>query len=135
MGRLSGQQDEALRQLLGERTPEEWAPQARQLDRALDGREPLELTPGQYDALLPSVVRLRLRRALLQALEADAISGPAAAQILGYMGHHRQTVALEDLLDGRKFPNLASDDFAFLRDTKARLGDDVQRLKAAAQQR
>ncbi len=132
--RLSEEQDAALRELLGQRTPAEWDPTARRLARALqDGQVP-ELTPTEYDTFLAAVIRLRLRQALSGALEAGGISSPAAAQILGFVGHHQQTVALEDLLDGVKFPNLlGSPDFGFLRLIKARLREDLQRLKRAAE--
>ncbi len=61
-----------------------------------------------------------------------AIGGPAAAQILGYLGRSPGPVELEDLLDQGKFPNLASDDFAFLREIKSRLRWDLVKLKEAA---
>jgi hypothetical protein len=130
---LTEQQEAALRELLGQRTPAEWDPPARRLARALqDGQVP-ELTPTEYDTLLAAVIRLRLREALSRALEAGAISSSAAAQILGFVGHHQETVALEDLLDPVKFPNLlGSPDFAYLRVIKAGLREDLQKLKSAA---
>jgi hypothetical protein len=68
----------------------------------------------------------------MHALEDGAVSSPAAAQILGYLSHGRQDAYLEDLLDGRRFPNLATQDFAFMRDIKDRLHEDVRRLRPAA---
>jgi hypothetical protein len=126
------QQEKALREVLGLRTAPEWDPRVQSLDRALvEGREP-ELTSEEYDRLLAPVVRLRLRRALMHALEDGAISSPAAAQILGYLGRSPGHAYLEDLLDGRRFPNLATTDFAFLRAVKDRLQQDVHQLKAIA---
>jgi hypothetical protein len=133
MAAPSEQQEKALRELLGLRTAPEWDREVQRLDRALvEGREP-QLTAEEYDRLLAPVVRLRLRRALMHALEDGAVSSPAAAQILGYLGHARPEAYLEDLLDGRRFPNLASPDFAFLRDIKDRLHQDVQRLRGVAE--
>jgi hypothetical protein len=129
----SGQQERALRELLSQRTPPEWDSAVQNLDRALvEGRD-VELNAQQYESLLAPVIRLRLRRALAHALEAGVISSPAAAQILGYLRHREQgNVELEDLLDGRRFPNLSSPDFAFLRSIKERLHQDVRLLRAAA---
>jgi hypothetical protein len=127
----SEQQASALRAALGMRTPPEWDRQVQGLDRALvDGQRP-ELTEPEYDALLAPVIRLRLRRALMHALDDGAISAPAAAQILGYL-RHAGGGQLEDLLDAARFPNLASADFAFLRAIKDRLHQDVRLLRAAA---
>src|SRR5438445_2799950 len=128
----SEQQEKALRELLGLRTAPEWDREVQKVDRALvEGRRP-ELTVAEYDRLLAPVIRLRLRRALMHALEDGAVSSPAAAQILGYLSHGRQDAYLEDLLDGRRFPNLATQDFAFMRDIKDRLHEDVRRLRPAA---
>ena len=128
----SEQQEKALRELLGLRTAPEWDREVQRLDRALvEGREP-ELTAEEYDRLLAPVVRLRLRRALMHALEDGAVSSPAAAQMLGYLSHGRTDAYLEDLLDARRFPNLASSDFAFVREIKDRLHQDVQRLRSVA---
>ena len=67
----SEQQEKALRELLGLRTAPEWDREVQRLDRALvEGRQP-ELTTEEYDRLLAPVVRLRLRRALMHALERD----------------------------------------------------------------
>jgi hypothetical protein len=126
------QQEKALREVLGLRTDPEWDPRVQSLDRALvEGREP-ELTSEEYDRLLAPVVRLRLRRALMHALEDGAISSPAAAQILGYLGRSPGHAYLEDLLDGRRFPNLATTDFTFLRAVKDRLQQDVRQLRSIA---
>jgi hypothetical protein len=131
----SEQQEKALRELLGLRTAPEWDRTVQGLDRALvEGREP-RLTAEEYESFLAPVIRLRLRRALMHALEDGAISSPAAAQILGYLGHGRRASQLEDLLDGRRFPNLASPDFAFLRDIKDRLHQDVRQLRSVAVRR
>ncbi len=129
---VSEQQEAALRELLEQRTPAEWDPKARELERALGEGRALDLTAADYERLLAAVIRLRLRRALTRALKAGAINAPAAAQVLGFVGHSRQTVALEDLLNRDKFPNLASGDFAFLREVKKGLAEDVRRLQAAA---
>lgn len=127
----SAEQRKALRELLGLRTAPEWQRKVQSLDRELvEGRRP-GLTGEEYDALLAPLIRLRLRRALMHALEDGAISSPAAAQILGYLGRARKDAYLEDLLDGRLFPNLASPDFAFLREIKERLHRDVQQLRSA----
>lgn len=127
----SAEQRKALRELLGLRTAPEWQRKVQSLDRELvEGRRP-GLTGEEYDALLAPLIRLRLRRALMHALEDGAISSPAAAQILGYLGRARRDAYLEDLLDGRLFPNLASPDFAFLREIKERLHRDVQQLRSA----
>ena len=127
----SAEQRKALRELLGLRTAPEWQRKVQSLDRELvEGRRP-GLTGEEYDALLAPLIRLRLRRALMHALEDGAISSPAAAQILGYLGRPRKDAYLEDLLDGRLFPNLASLDFAFLREIKERLHRDVQQLRSA----
>jgi hypothetical protein len=129
----SEQQEKALRELLGLRTAPEWDREVQRLDRALvEGREP-ELTAEEYDRLLAPVVRLRLRRALMHALEDGAVSSPAAAQMLGYLSHGRTDAYLEDLLDGGRFPNLASPDFAFLREIKDRLHQDVRHLRSVAE--
>jgi len=129
----SEQQEKALRELLGHRTAPEWDAEVGRIDRALvEGREP-RLTVEGYDRLLAPVVRLRLRRALMHALDDGAISSPAAAQILGYLSHRGPEAYLEDLLDARRFPNLATPDFAFLREIKDRLHQDVQRLRSLAQ--
>jgi hypothetical protein len=93
---------------------------------------PVELTADEYQSLLAPLIRLRLRRALMHALEDDVITAPAAAQILGYLGHSRGQDTLEELLDPALFPNLDSPDFAFLKDIKGRLHQDVVELKAAA---
>ncbi len=128
-----GRQERALRQLLGARTPPEWDRRVQNLDQALvEGRRPA-LTAAQYDALLAPVIRLRLRRALMHALEDGAVSSPAAAQILGYSSHGRAGGALEDLLDPARFPNLASPDFAFLREIKRCLHEDLRTLRAATE--
>jgi hypothetical protein len=128
----SEQQEKALRELLGLRTAPEWDRKVQGLDRALvEGGEP-RLTSEEYDSLLAPVIRLRLRRALMHALEGGAVSSPAAAQILGYFSHAGSTAYLEDLLDGRRFPNLSSPDFAFLRDIKDRLHQDVRQLRSVA---
>ena|SRR5258708_6899953 len=125
----TGQQERALRELLGLRTPPEWERRVQALDRALvDGRRP-ELTAQEYDSLLAPLVRARLRRALMHALEDGAISSPAAAQVLGYVRGAGANAYLEDLLDGRRFPNLASPDFSFLRAIKERLHEDVRQLR------
>lgn len=127
----SAEQRKALRELLGLRTAPEWQRKVQSLDRELvEGRRP-GLTSEEYEALLAPLIRLRLRRALMHALEDDAISSPAAAQILGYLGRVRKDAYLEDLLDGRLFPNLASPDFAFLREIKERLHRDVRQLRSA----
>lgn len=127
----SAEQRKALRELLGLRTAPEWQRKVQSLDRELvEGRRP-GLTGEEYEALLAPLIRLRLRRALMHALEDGAISSPAAAQILGYLGRARKDAYLEDLLDGRLFPNLASPDFAFLREIKERLHRDVQQLRSA----
>ncbi len=130
MSSLSPQQDKALRQLLEQRTAVEWDAKARRLDRALEAGDGLEVSAKEYDRLLGAVIRLRLRRALMHALLDGAISSPAAAQILGFVGHNHAD--LEDLLDRGKFPNLASDDFAFLGEIKSRLRWDLLKLKEAA---
>ncbi len=130
MSRLSPQQEEALRELLERRTPSEWDSKARRIDRTLESGERLELTPEDYDASLGVVIRLRLRRALMHALIDGAMSSPAAAQILGFVGHNQ--APLEDLLDRQKFPNLTSDDFGFLREIRSRLRWDMLKLKEAA---
>jgi hypothetical protein len=128
----TAQQSKALKELLGLRTALEWDLEVQRIDRTLvEGRRP-ELTADEYDRLLAPVIRLRLRRALMHALEDGAVSSPAAAQILGYLSHGRQDAYLEDLLDGRRFPNLATQDFAFMRDIKDRLHEDVRRLRPAA---
>jgi len=129
---LSPQQEAGLRQLLEQRSAVEWDAKARRLDRALEGDGRLELSAAEYDRSLAAVIRLRLRRALMHALVDGAVSGPAAAQILGYVGHGQGAVELEDLLDPGRFPNLASDDFGFLRDIKNRLRWDLLKLKEAA---
>lgn len=127
----SAEQRKALRELLELRTAPEWQRKVQSLDRELvEGRRP-GLTGEEYEALLAPLIRLRLRRALMHALEDGAISSPAAAQILGYLGRARKDAYLEDLLDGRLFPNLASPDFAFLREIKERLHRDVQQLRSA----
>jgi len=132
MGGPTEQQANALRQLLGLRTAPEWDPDVQRLDRTLvEGRRP-ELTTEEYDRLLAPLVRLRLRRALMHALEDGAVSSPAAAQILGYMRQSGADAYLEDLLDSRRFPNVTSPDFAFLRDIKDRLHQDVQHLRSVA---
>lgn len=127
----SAEQRKALRELLELRTAPEWQRKVQSLDRELvEGRTP-GLTGEEYEALLAPLIRLRLRRALMHALEDGAISSPAAAQILGYLGRARKDAYLEDLLDGRLFPNLASPDFAFLREIKERLHRDVQQVRSA----
>ena len=132
MARPSEQQEKALRELRGLRTAPEWDRDVQRIDRALvEGRRP-ELSPEEYERLLAPVIRLRLRRALMHALEAGVVSSPAAAQILGYIGHGGKNAYLEDLLDGRRFPNLASADFAFVREIKERLHQDVQQLRSVA---
>jgi len=132
MGGPTEQQANALRQLLGLRTAPEWDPDVQRLDRTLvEGRRP-ELTTEEYDRLLAPLVRLRLRRALMHALEDGAVSSPAAAQILGYMRQSGADAYLEDLLDSRSFPSVTSPDFAFLRDIKDRLHQDVQHLRSVA---
>lgn len=131
-GSLSEHQEKALRELLSLRTAPEWDMKVQRLDAALVAGGPLELTGDEYQSLLAPVIRLRLRRALMHALEDGVISAPAAAQILGYLGHSRSQGALEELLDPALFPNLASPDFAFLMDVKQRLHQDVLELKAAA---
>ena len=132
MGGPTEQQVNALRELLGLRTAPEWDPDVQRLDRTLvEGRRP-ELTTEEYDRLLAPLVRLRLRRAIMHALEDGAVSSPAAAQILGYIRQGGADAYLEDLLDGRRFPNLASPDFAFLRDIKERLREDVKHLRSVA---
>jgi len=130
MSRLSPHQEEALRGLLERKTGIEWDPKARRIDRALEAGQRLELTPEDYEASLGTVIRLRLRRALMHALIDGAISAPAAAQILGFVGHNQ--APLEDLLDRQKFPNLTSDDFGFLREIRSRLRWDMVKLKEAA---
>src|SRR5438445_5119460 len=126
----SEQQEKALRELLGLRTAPEWDREVQKVDRALvEGRRP-ELTVAEYDRLLAPVIRLRLRRALMHALDDGAVSSPAAAQILGYLGHGRENAYLEDLLDAKRFPNLASPDFAFMREIKDRLHQDVRLLQS-----
>lgn len=127
----SAEQRKALRELLGLRTAPEWQRKVQSLDRELVGGRRPGLTGEEYEALLAPLIRLRLRRALMHALEDGAISSPAAAQILGYLGRARKDAYLEDLLDGRLFPNLASPDFAFLREIKERLHRDVQQLRSA----
>jgi hypothetical protein len=129
----SEQQEKALRELLGLRTAPEWDREVQKIDRALVEGRPPQLTAEEYDRLLAPVVRLRLRRALMHALEDGALSAPAAAQILGYFRHGRNDAYLEDLLNAHLFPNLASTDFAFMRDIKARLHEDVRRLRAVTQ--
>jgi hypothetical protein len=129
---LSEQQEKALREKLSLRTAPEWDMKVQRLDRALVAGGAIELTGDEYESLLAPVIRLRLRRALMHALEDDVISAPAAAQILGYLGHSRGQGALEELLDPVRFPNLASPDFAFLNDIKRRLHQDLLELKAAA---
>lgn len=124
------QQRSALRELLSLRTPEEWDRRVQGLDRALVEGSELQLTAQEYERLLAPVIRLRLRRALAHALEEGAISSPAAAQILGYLRHRDQGAQLEDLLDGHRFPNLSSPDFAFLRSIKDRLRQDVHQLRS-----
>ena len=127
----SEKQSKALRELLGLRTAPEWHRRVQSLDRELvEGRRP-HLTADEYEALLAPLIRLRLRRALMHALEDGVVSSPAAAQILGYLGHAHKDAYLEDLLDGGLFPNLASPDFTFLRDIKQRLNLDVQLLRSA----
>ncbi len=130
MSPLSPHQEEALRELLERKTGIEWDPKARRIDRALEAGQRLELTPEDYDATLGTLIRLRLRRALMHALIDGAIGSPAAAQILGFVGHNQ--APLEDLLDRQKFPNLTSDDFAFLREIRSRLRWDMLKLKEAA---
>ena len=130
VSRLSPHQEQALRELLERRTPPEWGPKARRIDRTLESGQRLELTPEDYDTSLGTVIRLRLRRALMHAMIDDAISPPAAAQILGFVGHNQ--ASLEDLLNTKKFPNLGSEDFAFLREIKSRLRWDMLKLKEAA---
>jgi hypothetical protein len=130
---LSEQQETALREKLSLRTAPEWDMKVQNLDHALVAGGTLELTGDEYQSLLAPVIRLRLRRALMHALEDGVISAPAAAQILGYLGHSRGQGALEELLDPALFPNLASPDFAFLKDIKQRLHEDLLELKAAAQ--
>jgi hypothetical protein len=132
MAPLTGRQADALRELLGGRTLPETAPKARALDQALNLGDLLNLTPADYDTQLVAIVRLRLRRGLLRALDGGTINAPAAAQILGFVGHNAATVSLEDLLDPGKFPNLTSPDFAFLRELKQALREDVEKLKSAA---
>jgi len=129
---LSPQQDAALRQLLELRSTAEWGAAVRRLDRALEGDGKLELSADEYDRAVAPVIRLRLRRAMMHALVDGAVGGPAAAQVLGYLGRSPGPVELEDLLDQNKFPNLASDDFAFLREIKSRLRWDLVKLKEAA---
>jgi hypothetical protein len=127
----SEEQRRALRERLGARTPPEWDRRVAALDRALVEGAELELTAQEYDGLLAPVVRLRLRRALAHALEEGAISSTAAAQVLGFFRHGEGgDVYLEDLLDGRRFPNLATPDFAFLRAIKDRLHEDVRHLRS-----
>src|SRR5215472_14306569 len=127
----SPEQKKALRELLGLRTAPEWHRKVQGLDRELvEGRRP-DLTADEYEALLAPLIRLRLRRALMHALEDGVVSSPAAAQILGYFGHARKDAYLEDLLDGGLFPNLASPAFAFLLDIKQRLRHDVRQLRSA----
>jgi hypothetical protein len=124
------QQKRALGELLGQRTPPEWDRRVQALDRALvEGRE-VELTAEEYESLLAPVIRLRLRRGLAHALEEGAISSPAAAQVLGFLRRRDRDVYLEDLLDAGRFPNLAAPDFAFLRDIKERLHQDVRQLRS-----
>lgn len=131
MAGVSEKQSKALRELLGLRTAPEWQRRVQSLDRELvEGRRP-DLTADEYEALLAPLIRLRLRRALMHALEDGVMSSPAAAQILGYLSRAHRDAYLEDLLDGSLFPNLASPDFTFLRDIKQRLHQDVQQLRSA----
>jgi hypothetical protein len=129
---LSPQQEAALRQLLELRSTPEWGAVVRRVDRALEGEGKLALTAQEYDVSVAPVIRLRLRRAMMHALMDGAIAGSAAAQILGYIGRSPGSVELEDILDQGKFPNLASDDFSFLREIKSRLRWDLVKLKEAA---
>ena len=122
----------ALRELLTTRTPPEWDARVQRLDEALVQGGPSSLTGQEYEMLLAPVIRLRLRRALMHALEDGAVSSPAAAQILGYVRQDRDGRFLEELLDARHFPNLGTPDFAFLRVIKKRLREDLVQLKAAA---
>lgn len=126
------QQATALRELLANRTAPEWDARVQKLDQAMVEGGPPPLTSQQYEMLLAPVIRLRLRRALMHALEDGAVSSPAAAQILGYVRQDIDGRFLEELLDSRHFPNLGSPDFAFLRDIKRRLREDLVQLKAAA---
>ena len=125
------QQATALRELLAARTPPEWDARVQRLDQALVQGGPPDLTSSEYEMLLAPVIRLRLRRALMHALEDGVVSSPAAAQILGYVRQDTDRRFLEELLDSRHF-NLTSPDFAFLRDIKRRLREDLVQLKAAA---
>jgi hypothetical protein len=127
----SEQQKQALRDLLGARTPPEWDRRVATLDRALVEGAGVELTAEDYESLLAPLIRLRLRRGLAHALEEGAISAPAAAQVLGFLRHGEGgDVYLEDLLDARRFPNLSTGDFAFLRAIKDRLHEDVRQLRS-----
>lgn len=128
---MTQRQRQALGHLLGARTPLEWDMRVQRLDRALVEGTELQLTAAEYDALLAPLVRLRLRRALMHAMEDGVISQTAASQLLGYAAHGRGGF-LEDLLDAARFPNLDSPDFAFLREIKRLLYEDVKRVQAAA---
>ena len=128
----NARQESALRRLLEARTEPESDARVKDLDRALVEGRPLHLTPGAYEVLLAPVIRLRLRRALMHALTDGVVTSPAAAQILGYFSDERSAGSLEELFDVDRFPNLASPDFAFLREIKQRLRQDVLLLKAAA---
>lgn len=128
---MTPRQRQALGHLLGARTPLEWDMRVQRLDRALVEGAELRITKAEYDALLAPLVRLRLRRALMHAMEDGVISQTAASQLLGYAAHGRGGF-LEDLLDAARFPNLDSTDFAFLRQIKGRLHEDVKRVQAAA---
>jgi hypothetical protein len=125
------QREKALRERLGLRTPPEWEPRVQELDSSLVGGHQLHLTAAEYDVLLAPIIRLRLRRALMHALDDGVIGTSAQAQILGYLSHGRMGTQLEDLLDGGRFPNLASPDFGFLRTVKERLRQDVRLLRSA----
>lgn len=132
MASLTQRQADALRELLGGRTLPETAPKARAFDQALDLGAVLNLTPADYETQLVAIVRLRLRRGLIRALDGGTINAAAAAQILGFVGHNAATISLEDLLDQGKFPNVRSPDFAFLRELKQALRQDMEKLRSAA---
>ncbi|HLQ61594.1 MAG TPA: hypothetical protein VK131_07010 [Candidatus Acidoferrales bacterium] len=68
----------------------------------------------------------------MHALEEGAIPAAAAAQVLGFIRQGRGRTRLEDLLDPAAFPNLAAADFQFLRQLKARLREDLVRLRDSA---